>query len=71
MQYVLILDQYGQWINTLVWQRTNDQQWTFHQFDLGVYAGQTIKLQFGAYNDGWSGVTGLYVDDVSLEICYP
>jgi len=68
-QYVIVLDEYGQWINTLVWQRTNDQQWTFHEFDLKQYAGRTIKLQFGAYNDGWSGVTGMYVDDVSLEIC--
>ncbi|MDY6876692.1 MAG: PKD domain-containing protein [Chloroflexota bacterium] len=68
-QYVLVLNEYDQWINTLIWQRTNDQQWTFHQFDLGVYAGRTIKLQFGSYNDGWDGITAMYVDDVSLEIC--
>lgn len=71
IQYVLILNEYDQWINTLVWQRRNDQAWIFHEFDLGAYAGRNIKLHFGAYNDGWSGVTGLYVDDVSLEICAP
>ncbi|MCP4544744.1 MAG: M28 family peptidase [Chloroflexi bacterium] len=67
-QYVLVLDGNGQQIRTLVWQRTDDQQWTSHEFDMGVHAGQTIKLQFGVYNDGVDGVTGIYVDDVSLEI---
>jgi hypothetical protein len=68
-QYVLVLDKDDQWIDTLVWQRTNDRQWMSYEFDLAGYAGHTIKLQFGAYNDGLSGVTGLYVDEVSLEIC--
>jgi hypothetical protein len=35
-----------------------------------VHAGKTVKVHFGAYNDGWDGVTAMYVDDVSLEICY-
>jgi len=68
-QYVLILDESDQQIGTLIWQRRNDRAWMFHQFDLGHYAGQTIKLQFGVYNDGQDGVTAMYVDDVSLEIC--
>jgi PKD repeat protein len=71
VQYVLVLDAYERWINTLVWQRTNEQQWTAHQFDLTVYTGRTIKLQFGVYNDGWDGATVMYVDDVSLEVCTP
>ncbi|MDY6876690.1 MAG: M28 family peptidase [Chloroflexota bacterium] len=69
-QYVLILDESDQRIGTLIWQRRNDRAWTFHQFDLDDYAGQTIKLQFGVYNDGWGGATAMYVDDVSLEICF-
>jgi len=68
-QYVVVLNEYNEWINTLVWQRTNDQEWTPHEFDLSVYSGQTIKLQFGVYNDGWDGVTAMVVDDVSLLIC--
>ncbi len=71
VQYVLILDAYDRWINTLVWQRTNEHQWVLHQFDLTVYTGRTIKLQFGVYNDGWDGATAMYVDDVSLEVCTP
>ncbi|OQY21244.1 MAG: hypothetical protein B6I34_07625 [Anaerolineaceae bacterium 4572_32.1] len=70
-QYVLILDENEEWIDTLFWQRSDAGQWTFHQSDLLAYAGRTVKLHFGAYNDGQGGVTGMYVDDVSLELCLP
>ena len=70
-QYVLILDEDNETLDTLVWQRADDRRWVFHQFDLGAYAGQTIKLQFGVCNDGEDGVTVMYVDDVSLELCSP
>jgi bacillopeptidase F (M6 metalloprotease family) len=70
--YVDLLDPNDQWIARLLWQRRNDQVWMYHQFDLMAYAGRTVKLYFGAYNDGAGGVTGMYVDDVSLEVCtYP
>jgi hypothetical protein len=69
VQYVLILDVYGNWIDTLVWQRRNDGYWRYLEFDLRPYAGRTINLQFGTYNNGWSGVTSMYVDDVSLWVC--
>ena len=68
-QYVFILDENNQWLETLVWQRSNDQAWTSRRFDLTGYAGQDIKVHFGASNDGSDGVTAMYVDDVSLEIC--
>jgi len=69
LQYVLILDRYQNWIDTLVWQRSDQGAWEDYTFDLVRYAGQTIYLQFGVYNDGWSGITAMYVDDVSLENC--
>jgi hypothetical protein len=69
MQYVLILDQTNQWIRTLLWQRSDDRVWTFYPFDLMDFAGQTIKLQFGVLNDGLGGITSMYLDDVSLELC--
>jgi len=69
VQYVLILDAYGNWVDTLLWQRSNAQAWTYHQFDLTKYAGYTIRVQFGTYNDGLGGVTSMYVDDVSLQAC--
>jgi len=68
-QYVLILDASGQQMEALLWQRRDDRVWTSYQFDLTAYAGQTVKLHFGVCNDGLDGVTGMYVDDVSLELC--
>jgi hypothetical protein len=71
VQYLLLLDQHGNWIDTLMWQASNartDQLW---QFDLLPYAGQKIKLHFGVYNTGVGGVTGMYLDEVSLMVTAP
>jgi hypothetical protein len=68
-QYVLVLDPSNQWLERLFWQRRDDRDWIFYEVDLLDYAGQTIKLQFGTLNDGAAGVTAMYVDDVSLEVC--
>jgi surface antigen len=70
-QYVLVLNEANSRIATLLWQRRDDQTWTYHEADLLPYAGRTIKLQFGVYNNGEGGVTGMYVDDVSLDVCGP
>lgn len=69
VQYVLILNAYGNWIDTLVWQRSNEGAWTFESLNLDAYIGSTIKLQFGTYNDGLGGVSSMHVDDVSLQVC--
>jgi hypothetical protein len=69
LQYVLVLDQFQNWIDTLVWQRTNEGYWHYYEFDLRRYAGRTIYLQFGTFNDGVNGITSMFVDDVSLDNC--
>ncbi len=69
VQYLLILDYWGNWIDTLLWQRTNDGYWKNVAFNVKKYAGSTIRLQWGTYNDGWGGVTSMFVDDVSLIAC--
>ena len=69
VQYILVLDQYGNWIDTLFWQRRDDSKWIYYEFDLSAYAGYTINIQFGTYNDGYNGVTAMYVDDAELEVC--
>ena len=69
VQYVLILDRYGYWIDTLLWQRSDAGTWKSYSYNLDRYAGDTIRIQFGTYNDGWGGVTAMYVDDVSLQAC--
>ena len=69
LQYLLILDQNQNWIGTLVWQRSNSQVWTNMTFDLSAYAGRKIMLQWGTFNNGTSGITAMYVDDVTLQAC--
>jgi hypothetical protein len=69
-QFVMLLDQYGNILQTLVAQRTNDRAWIHFNFDLTQYAGDTVQVYFAAYNDGWGGVTAMYIDDVSLKV-YP
>jgi hypothetical protein len=74
VQYILVLDKYGNWIDTLWW-KTNptrdDRSWNSKARDLMDYKGETIYLQFGVYNNGWDGVTSMFVDDASVTICSP
>lgn len=67
VQYVLLLDWYGNWIDTLLWKRKNTTAWNNHVFDLSDYRGRYVRVQFGVYNDGYGGYTSMYVDDVSLQ----
>jgi hypothetical protein len=69
VQYALILDQYGTWIDTAFWDHKNARSWQQYTFDLTGYKGDTIRIQFGTYNDGIGGVTVMYVDDVSVQVC--
>lgn len=68
-QYVLIMDDDGNILKKLLWIRENTLTWQFYSFDVSKYRGQTIWLHFGVYNDGAGGITGMYVDDVSLAAC--
>ena len=68
-QYVLVLDQYGYLIDYLWITLEDADTWVYHQFDLSEYAGQTIILQWGTYNDGYDGISAMYVDDATLTQC--
>jgi hypothetical protein len=69
VQYVLVLDRYGNWIGTLLWGRSDQEVWTYNTFNMNRYKGTTIRLQFGVYNNGLNDTTAMYVDDVSLQAC--
>lgn len=71
VQYLLILDKYQYIIETLLWRRSNDQAWTQLTYDLKKYAGRVIKIQFGTYNDGYNGITSMFMDDATLSTCLP
>jgi hypothetical protein len=49
--------------------RSNERIWKSYQFDMRKYAGQTVWVYFGTYNNGLNSTMGMYVDDVSLRIC--
>jgi len=69
VQYILILNSDEEWIDTLLWQTKDAPEWTRKIYDLSKYAGSTIWLHYGTYNDGEDGVTSMHVDDVSLMVC--
>jgi len=68
-QYVLALSPDDKTVLAyLLWDLSNAQRWEHHIFDLTPYAGQTIMIHLGVYNDGVGGQTGMYVDNVSLVV---
>lgn len=70
-QYVLLLNAQNTVVARLLWTRSNTASWQQLTFDVSAYAGQTVRVQVGAYNDGTDGVTALFVDDVALVSCPP
>ena len=68
-QYVSILNPDHTEIRRLLYQKSNSQTWEPYEYDLSDYAGQTVIIHFGVYNDNAGGVTGMYVDDASLNVC--
>jgi hypothetical protein len=67
-QYVLLLNQQGDVVEQLLWARRNIGEWQPLSFDLTDYAGKTMRLHLGVYNDGEGGVTSMFVDDGALTV---
>ena len=71
-QYVLVYSEGGAVLRRKYWQPPLDHRsWTEHSIDLSAYAGQTVRLYFGVFNDGDGAATGMYVDEVTLAACPP
>ncbi|MEZ4633747.1 MAG: hypothetical protein R2856_02005 [Caldilineaceae bacterium] len=58
-------------IDWLLRERVDSPRWREAVVDLSDYAGQTIRLQFGTYNNGSGGISRTFIDDVVLQICPP
>jgi hypothetical protein len=43
-----------------------DKTYVLREFDMSQFAGQTVRVTFGVHQDGFTDVTGMYIDDVSL-----
>lgn len=66
-QYLLVLNHWGYWIDTLLWNSSNNvQAWRTIERNVTYLRGQSIRLHFGTYNNGWNGITSMFVDDVTL-----
>jgi hypothetical protein len=70
-QYILLVAQNGTTIlRTLDIDLSNSQTWTHMSFDLSDFIGTSnFYLHFGTYNNGVGGISAMYVDDVTLEVC--
>jgi len=67
-QYLLVLNNWGYWIDTLLWNSSNNSSaWVEVTRNVTHLRGTyPIRLQFGTYNNGWNGITSMFVDDVIL-----
>jgi len=43
-------------------------EWVLEEIDISAYVGQEVQLRFRAFNDGWTGLDGMYVDDIEVLV---
>lgn len=65
----MVLDFDYKIIGTLLAQLSNSQTWTLKEYDLLSFKGKWIRLWIGTFNDGFGGISAMYADDVTLEVC--
>jgi hypothetical protein len=70
-QEVILLDPYLRTVAILYRTRENNGNWQREEVDLTPYLGQTLYIYFNAFNDGNGQRTWMFLDDVSLTVCYP
>ena len=70
IQYVAVQDLTAGTAATIIWwDISNSRQWEQVELDLSEYKGHKIKIWFTTYNDGYDGVSSMFIDDVSLYLC--
>lgn len=70
LQYALVL--YGGYYYFQWYDLRDSRSWEYRSLSLQNFAGRTIAVDFGTFNNGpyyGNGVTAMYVDDVTLTIC--
>ena len=66
--YLMVRDSAGTW-HTVHSGRENLGHWVSAYADLRAFAGQTITLRIGAFNNGTGEVSSMTVDQVELRVC--
>lgn len=60
--------------NSIIWlltERVDNPAWQQASVLMTAWAGQSLRIQFGAYNNGAGGISRTVVDDASLVACLP
>jgi len=68
-QWVILYNSRGQELQRLVSERSDARAWTYFEFDLSPYTGQSVEIYFGTFNSGSGGISAMFVDDVSIRSC--
>ena len=66
--YLLAVFADGSYDTLRTW-RDDSQTWTLTEVDLSAYAGRSFYLNFGTFNNGVGGRSGMVIDDVALRVC--
>ena len=69
-QELIIMNSTGQPLERVWTSISNANAWQTLTYDLSRFMGMPISIYFNVFNDGAGGVSAMYIDDVSLEICY-
>lgn len=60
--------------NSIIWlltERVDNPAWRQASVSMTSWAGQSLRIQFGTYNNGAGGISRTVVDDASLVACLP
>ena len=71
-QYVYLLDSEKHYLETVMRiPASNEQTWLYNTYEIMGRAGETLWIHFGVVNDGEGGISAMYVDDASVQVCGP
>ena len=68
-QEIIIMNSTGQPLRRLWTSISNANAWQTLEFDISEFIGTEFSIYFNVFNDGKGGVSAMYIDDVTLEIC--
>jgi photosystem II stability/assembly factor-like uncharacterized protein len=69
LQYAMVIAPPAGAIHFLYAGLDNDQQWVSEGFDLAAYRGQTVRLQFGTFNNGVGSLAAQFFDNMHVQAC--
>jgi hypothetical protein len=69
VQYARVEQPAGGLLASLLNVQSNSQTWIPVVQDISSLAGQTVRLKFGAFNDGANGSMAMWLDNVSILVC--